>query len=77
MPFQILQLLRAVRPHMTVDDDIPKLCRSLGPGAEKELVRDNHAETDLFFGAAGAPMGFPKSNSTGAAQAFAFGSRSM
>ena len=39
---------------MTVDDkDIPELCEVWDP-EQKKLVRDNHAETDLFFGVAGA-----------------------
>ena len=53
MPFRYFNYFG--RPaRMTVDDeDIPELCEVWDP-EQKKLVRDNHAETDLFFGDTGA-----------------------
>ena len=55
MPFRYFNYFG--RPaRLTVDDeDIPELCEVWDP-EQKKLIRDNQAETELFFGAAGAPM---------------------
>jgi hypothetical protein len=53
MPFRYFDYFG--RPaRMTVDgEDIPELCEVWDP-EQKKFVRDNRAETDLFFGVAGA-----------------------
>ena len=55
MPFRYFNYFG--RPaRMTVDDeDRPELCEVWDP-EQKKLIRDNHVETDLFFGVGGAPM---------------------